>query len=410
MNKLLRIGLAASMLLGGAAVLSACGGSGDGLKVAMVCIGDPNTSTYDKNFKMGLDAAAEELNIPQENVFYYSAKGEADDARQAAIDAAEDGCDVVILNSYGHQYFADAVAQMYPNVKFISCTGDLAHTQNIPNLYNAFANIFEGRYLAGVAAGKKLMEKTGADNHVIGYVAAFPYAEVISGYTAFYLGAKSVCEDVTMKYVVTSDWGNSEKEAAAATALIAAGCDLISQHADTYGAPNVCETSNIPNVSYNVSTDDKCPNTYLCSSRINWTPYFKLFIKNVMDGKENPVDWSKGIKEDSVKVGNLGKCAAQGTQEEMEKAKAAIENGTLHIFDTSKFTVSAENNPFANMKLDDAGHLTSYMADVLYDEDYTADTEAIKDGYFHESEYRSAPYFELRIDGITEITDKTSEN
>lgn len=403
MNKLLRIGLAASMLLGGAAVLSACGGSGDGLKVAMVCIGDPSTSTYDKNFKMGLDAAAEELNIPQENVFYYAAKGEADDARQAAIDAAEDGCDVVILNSYGHQYFADAVAQMYPNVKFISCTGDLAHTQKIPNLYNAFANIYEGRYLAGVAAGKKLMEKTGADNHVIGYVAAFPYAEVISGYTAFYLGAKSVCEDVTMKYVVTSDWGNSEKEATAATALIAAGCDLISQHADTYGAPNVCETAGIPNVSYNVSTNDKCPNTYLCSSRINWTPYFKFFLDATMKNKAIPVDWSAGIKEGSVVVGELGTCAASGTAEAMAAARTAIENGTLHVFDTSKFTVSREANPYAVMELDAAGHLTSYMADVDSDENYTGDHEAIKDGYFDESTLRSAPYFNVNIDGISEL-------
>lgn len=405
MNKLLRIGLASSMLLAGAAVLGACnGGGGDGIKVAMVCIGNTSTSTYDKNFRIGLDDAAKDLNIPSENVYYYEAKGEADDAKQAAIDAAEDGCNVVILNSYGHQYFADTVAKMYPDVKFISCTGDLAHTQKIPNLYNAFANIYEGRYLAGIAAGMKLNEKEGADNHVLGYVAAYPYAEVISGYTAFYLGARSVCQDVTMKYVVTESWGDSEKEATAATALIAAGCDLISQHADTYGAPNVCETSNIPNVSYNVSTDDKCPNTYLCSSRINWTPYFKLFIKNVMDGKDNPVDWAKGIKEGSVKVGNLGKCAAQGTQEKMDKAREAIENGTLHIFDTSKFTVSAENNPYANMKLDDAGHLTSYMADVDSDENYTGDTEAVKDGYFHESEYRSAPYFNVAIDGISELS------
>ena len=227
---------------------------------------------------------------------------------------------------------------------------------------------------------------------VMGYVGAFPYAEVVSGYTSFYLGAKSVCPSVTMKVRYTSSWYDYDKEKAAAEALVNTdNCVLISQHADSYGAPEACESLGVPNVAYNGSTASKCPETYLVASKIDWTPYYVEMIQAKMDGEEvSAKDYTGTLNTGSVKLDTLGKNVAEGTQEALDAAMAGLKNGTIHVFDTNNFTVNGEK-------------LTSYLADVDDFGDYAPETEVIKDGYFHESEYRSAPYFDLRIDGITEI-------
>lgn len=228
-----------------------------------------------------------------------------------------------------------------------------------------------------------------ADEAKMGYVGAFTYAEVVSGYTSFYLGAKSVCPTVTMEVTFTGSWYNETAEKEAANKLIANGCKLISQHADSMGAPTACEQAGVPNVSYNGSTVTACPNTFIVSSRINWAPYFEYAIKAVMDGAEIKADWTGTLATDSVLLTEVNEAAAaEGTQAAIDEAKAKLESGELHVFDTSTFTVDGKT-------------LDSYKADVDTDAKYTADTEAIADGYFHESEYRSAPYFDLKIDGIT---------
>ena len=291
-------------------------------------------------------------------------------------------------------------AQEFPEVQFCHSTGTRAHTDGVANYHNAFADIYQGRYLAGIAAGMKLNEmieagEFTAEEAKIGYVGAYTYAEVISGYTSFFLGARSVCPSVTMEVTFTSSWYDETAEKEGATLLINNGCKLISQHADSMGAPTACEEAGVPNVSYNGSTIDACPNTFIISSRIDWAPYYKLAIEAVMNGEEIPVDWCGGIEEGSVVLTEVNEqAAAAGTAEAIEEAKAKLVAGELHVFDTSTFTVDGET-------------LTSYMADVDTDDAYTPDTEVISDGYFHESEYRSAPYFDLRIDGITLLLDET---
>ena len=410
MKKVLRIlGLSAVAAIGSAG-LAACGDDGEkaDLKIGMVCIGDPDESTYDANFKDALEATkakydAEGYKIETQ---YWVAKGEDADARAAAEEAC-DSCDIVLLNSYGHQFFGDAVATNNPDVKVVSCTGDTAALKKIPNFYNAFANIYEGRYLAGIAAGMKLNElgSTAAD-HVLGYVAAWPFAEVISGYTAFYLGAKSVCADVTMKTVVTKSWGDEGRETTGANKLIAAGCKVISQHADTYGAPKACNQAGVPNVSYNVAANGGAlASTYLCSSRINWTPYFNYVVECVKNNQTIAYDWCGGIKEGSVVVGDVGSCAASGTQAAIDAAKEQFKAGTLNVFDCSKFTVSAANNPYADWTLDENNHIVTCKANVVPDEKFAADTEVVENGVYKESSKRSAPYFDVNIDGITCIDD-----
>ena len=307
-------------------------------------------------------------------------------------------------------------AKKYENVQFCHSTGTRAHTEGLKNYHNAFASIYEGRYLAGIAAGMKLNEMIAAGQFTekdakIGYVGAFTYAEVISGYTSFYLGAKSVCPTATMEVTFTGSWYDEALEKEGAQQLIANGCKLISQHADSFGAPTACENAKVPNVSYNGSTKKAGPNTYIISSRIDWAPYYEYAIKAVMEGKTIDTDWTGTLATGSVVLEEINDAvAAKGTAEAIEAAKAKLEKGELHVFDTSTFTTRADDtmNAFKvdTLKVDGDGHITSYMADVDTDANYTGDTEAIKDGYFAESSDRSAPYFDLQIDGITLLNTK----
>ena len=283
-------------------------------------------------------------------------------------------------------------AKEYPEVQFSHATGTKAHTENLDNFHNAFASIYDGRYLAGIAAGMKLNEMIDngditAEQAKIGYVGAFTYAEVISGYTSFFLGARSVCPTATMEVTFTGSWYDETAEKEGANKLIQDGCVLISQHADSMGAPTACETAGVPNVSYNGSTESACPNTFLVSSRVNWEPYFEYAINCVANGEAIDADWTGTLATGSVELSTLGSAVAEGTQEAIDEAKAKIESGDLHVFDTSTFTVEGQE-------------LTSYEADVDTDAEYTPDHEVVSDGYFHESEYRSAPYFNVNIDGI----------
>ena len=360
------------------------------VKVGFIFLHDEN-STYDLNFINGAKEACEELgveyvlktNIPESNECY-----------EAAADLVDQGCNIVFADSFSHEDFLIQAAKEFTDVEFCHATGTKAHTENLPNFHNAFASIYEGRYLAGVAAGMKLNEikeagKLKGDAPKMGYVGAYTYAEVISGYTSFYLGAKSVCEDVTMDVKFTGSWYDETAEKEAAQALIDSGCDLISQHADSMGAPTACENAGIPDVSYNGSTVSACPNTFIVSSRINWAPYFKHMIECVQKGEAIEADWTGTIATGSVELTEVNEqAAAEGTQAKLDEVKADLEAGKVHVFDTANFTVEGKT-------------LDSYMADVDTDAEFAGDTEAVSDGYFHESEYRSAPYFNVNIDGIT---------
>lgn len=365
------------------------------LKVGFIFLHDEN-STYDLNFINAAKQACKELGV--EGVFKTNVE-ENQDCYEAAADFADQGCKIVFADSFGHEQFMIQAAKDFPNVQFCHSTGTRAHTENLPNYHNAFASIYEGRYLAGVAAGLKLNQmieegKFKPEEAKMGYVGAYTYAEVVSGYTSFYLGAKSVCPTVVMDVQFTGSWYNETTEKEAAAKLIGNDCKLISQHADSMGAPTACENAGVPNVSYNGSTVEACPNTFIVSSKINWAPYFKYAINCVMEGKAIDVDWCKGFEEGSVELSEVNqKAAAPGTVEAIEAAKSKLADGSVRVFDCAAFTVNGKT-------------LDSYMADVDSDADYKPDTEVVYDGYFHESEKRSAPYFDIRIDGITLLNEK----
>lgn len=383
--------------------LCACGNNSDDkktddnadaskIKVGFIFLHDEN-STYDLNFMNAAEAACKNLGLDESQYVFKKNIPEDQKCYDAAAELAEEGCNIIFADSFGHEPFIIEAAKEFPNVQFCHSTGTLAHTEKLANYHNAFASIYEGRYLAGIAAGLKLNEMIAngdftADEAKMGYVGAFTYAEVMSGYTSFFLGARSVCPTVTMDVTFTGSWYDETAEKEAANTLIKKGCKLISQHADSMGAPTACETAGVPNVSYNGSTESACPNTFIVSSRIDWTPYYEYAIKAVMNGETIDTDWTGTLKTGSVVLTDVNeKAAAAGTAEAIAEAKAKLEDGSLNVFETSTFTV-------------DGKKLDSYMADVDTDKDYTKDTEVVENGVFYESKFRSAPYFDVMIDGI----------
>ena len=395
-KKLVSLCLAVLMVAGLCAGFAGCAKANADFKIGVILLHD-ESSTYDKNFITAVEDAQKALGLSNSQVIIKKGIPEGNKCYETAKDLVAEGCKVIFADSFGHEDFMIKAAKEFPEVQFCHATGTKAHTEKLSNYHNAFASIYEGRYLAGIAAGLKLKAMMEADSTIvpkIGYVGAFTYAEVISGYTSFYLGVKEIVPTVTMEVQFTGSWYDEAEEKNAANALINMGCVLISQHADSMGAPSACEDKGIPNVSYNGSTVSSCPNTFIVSSRIDWAPYVKYICEQTMAGKAIDTDWTGTISTGSVKLTDLGsKAPVEGTQAIIDQYKAELVAGTRHVFDTNNFTVNGEK-------------LTSYLADVDDDGTYTGDTEVVKDGYFHESEYRSAPYFDMEIDGIHRINSK----
>ena len=361
-------------------------------KAGFIFLHDEN-STYDLNF---LNAAKEactalgveykiKVNIPESEACY-----------DAAAELVDDGCTYIFADSFGHEPYMIQAAKEFPKVQFCHATGTQAHTVKLANYHNAFASIYEGRFLGGVAAGMKLNEmiaegKFTAEEAKVGYIGAFPYAEVISGMTSFFLGVRYVCPSATMDVTFTNQWYDPTLEQEGAVKLINNNCKLISLHADSMGAPTECENKDVPFVFYNGSAKDACPDTYIVASYINWAPYMTYSMKAAMNGQAIDADWVGTLENGGVALKELNEtAAAEGTAAKLEEVKAKLLDGSLKVFDTTTFTVGGKT-------------LDSYMADDDDMGDFKPETEAISGGYFHESEYRSAPYFDIFIDGITNL-------
>ena len=394
MKKALAIGLAAVMAVSmSAPVFAEDEGKGiakEDLKVGVIYIGDENEG-YTAAHMKGIDEMEEKLGLDDSQIIEKTLIGEDEGCYDAAADLADQGCQcqIIFANSFGHETYILEAAGEYPEVQFCHATGTQAASSGLSNMHNYFTNIYEARYVSGVVAGLKLNEMiedgtVKEDACKMGYVGAFPYAEVISGYTAFYLGAKSVCPSVTMEVKYTNSWASFDLEKECADALISDGCVLISQHADTTGAPTACEAAGVPCVGYNIDMTSVAPNTALTSASMDWGVYYTYAVQCMLDGTAIDTDWCKGFAEGADKITALNdKTVAEGTEEKVKEVEDALIDGSLHVFDTSAFTV-------------DGKELDTYKK---------GDTEYISDGYFHESEYGSAPAFDIAIDGITSITE-----
>lgn len=363
------------------------------IKVGIIYVGDENEG-YTAAHMAGIDQMIETLGLSEDQVIEKTNIAEDESCYDAAVDLAEQGCSIIFANSFGHEDYMIQAATEYPEIQFCHATGYQAASSGIANIHNYFTAVYESRYVSGVVAGLKLNEmiesgKITAEEAKMGYVGAYPYAEVVSGYTSFYLGAKSVCPTVTMEVQYTNSWANMTAENEVATSLIADGCVLISQHADTTGAPTACETAGVPIVGYNVDMISVAPNTALTSATINWGPYYTYATKSVIDGTAISTDWCQGYVDGAVAISTLNDAAVvAGTADKVAEAEAAIKDGSLHVFDTTTFTVGG-----------------STIEDLIAaGGDFAKYADYVKDGYFHESELISAPAFDLRIDGITELT------
>ena len=369
--------------------------SADEIKIGMICIGDENEG-YTANHINGLRKALETLGISESQVVFKYNIPETEAAYEAAVDLAEQGCNIIFANSFGHESYVFLAASEYPEIEFCHATGTSASSTGLDNTHNYFTAIYEARYVTGIVAGMKLNQmiaegKITAEQAKIGYVGAFPFEEVKSGYTAFFLGARSICPSVTMEVKFTNSWGDMALEKEAAEALIANGCVLISQHADTTGAPTACEAAGVPCVGYNISMIPAAPTQALVSSACNWGAYCTFALQNVLAGQKFDPDWCYGYADGAVFTTELNAAVvAPGTAEKVAEVEAALKAGTIKVFDITTFTVKGETVT-STFALDTNG-------------DFIPDAEeAIIDGAFAESFYRSAPYFGLDIDGITMV-------
>ena len=361
------------------------------IKVGAIFIGDENEGYTAAHYE-GVKAMQETLGLKDNQIVVKWTTPENEECHDAACDLAEEGCNIIFANSFGYETYIQEVAAEYPEVEFCHATGNKAAESGLANMHNFFTNVYESRYVSGVVAGLKLNEMIDngtitADQAVIGYVGAYPYAEVISGYTSFFLGVKSVCESATMKVKYVNSWADFSLEQEAANALIASGCVLISQHSDTTGPATAAEAAKVPVVGYNISMMLAAPNYALTSASINWAPYYTYAVQSVLNGEQIETDWCQGYVEGADCITELNDaCIAQGTKEKVQEVEDAIKAGTLKVFDTSKFTVNG-----------------SKLEDLLGQEDYKKYEKYVSDGYFHESELASAPAFDILVDGITAV-------
>ena len=389
-----------SMLLALVMVFALCacgsktedGDKAESIKVGFICLHDEN-STYDKNFIDAAKAACKNAGLSEDQYIIKTNIPEGQECYNAAAELVDAGCNVVFADSFGHEDFMIQAAKDFPKVQFCHATGTKAHTEKLSNYHNAFASIYEGRYLAGVAAGMKLQQLIDEgtikpEEAVIGYVGAYSFAEVISGMTSYFLGARSVCPSVTMKVQFVGSWSDATEESNAASALCDLGCKLISQHSDNTTPATMAQTKGAFHTGYNNDMTGVAPDASLIGTRIDWAPYFEYAIETVFNGGTIDQDWCKGIADGSVVMTTLNeKICAKGTAEKVAEVEKALKDGTLQVFDTSKFTVKGETVTHA-FALDTDG-------------DFTPDAEeAVFDGAFHESYFQSAPYFAIKIDGI----------
>ncbi len=400
-KKLLSMALVLVMVFSLTVAFAGCSKSeADGIKIGVILIGDENEG-YTEAHITGIKTAAKKLGIADSQILWKYTIGENEACYDAAADLVNKGCTLVVSNSYGHQTYMELIAAEYPEVSFVAMTGDTAAKSGLSNFSNAFTKVFESRYISGVVAGMKIAEliKDGkltkanydADGNVkVGYVGAYPYHEVVSGYTAFYLGIKSVVKNVAMEVQYTNSWFDLTGEAEAANLLIADGCVIIGQHADSTGAPSATQAKHEEgtvcySVGYNIDMLKVAPDVALTSATNNWSVYYEYAFKAHMNDEAIVTDWAQGYANDAVAITALGPACASGTQEAVDAAVASIKNGELHVFDCADWTVNGET-------------LTSY--DKV---SYFEGNEMIWDGYFHESELRAAPAFDIRIDGIIEL-------
>ena len=350
------------------------------LKVGFVYVGDETDQGYTANFMQGTDELQEKLGLSDDQIIEKVNIPETSECETALRELAEAGCNIIFATSFGFEDFVEEVAPDYPDIQFCHATGYQSANDDLDNTHNYFPQIYEARYLTGIIAGLK------TQTNKIGYVAAFPYSEPMSGYTAFYLGAKSVNPDVEMEVMYTNSWNDPTQEAQLAQALIDDGCDVLGQHADSTATATTCEKNGVWSIGYNSDMISRAPGASITSCRCDWGAYAIYACEALLNGEEIAQDWTGGLNEGAVIVCDYNEdLMPEGAADAVAEAEEKIKSGDLHVFDTSTFTVGGEE-------------MTTYTNDN--------GVEFIEDGYFHEQDPDyggSSPAWpsDWVIDGIT---------
>ncbi|MCI7323641.1 MAG: BMP family ABC transporter substrate-binding protein [Lachnospiraceae bacterium] len=319
------------------------------IRVGFVYVGDSSTG-YTNNFYEAQKAVEKAYGDSVVTIAKYNVP--EDKAEVALQELIAEECKLIFSTSYGYGETTKIFAKAYPEIQFCQATCANANEEPYLDNYHTFmGRIYEGRYVSGVAAGMKLRElidegKITGEQAKVGYVAAFPYAEVISGYTSFLLGVRSVAPEAVMTVKYTNTWGDYHLEKECAKKLIDEGCVIISQHSDTIGPASACEetdrSQNVFFVSYNESMSDIAPTTYLTGCKINWEPYILEAVEAVLYDKEIEKqvegtiygnDVGAGFEKSWVEMLEINEfVAAEGTKEKVESLIRDFKNNKVRVF------------------------------------------------------------------------------
>ena len=254
---------------------------------------------------------------------------EGADAERVIRDLAATGHQIIFTPSFGYMEPTLKVAQDYPNVKFESITG----YKTAPNVASANARYYEGRYLAGIAAGR--MSQTG----VAGYVAGFPIPEVLQGINAFALGMRSVNPQATVKVVWLNVWFDPPKERDAAMALFNQDVDVIAFHTGSTAVMAAAQERGKLAVAYHSDMRRTGPDAQIVAVTHQWGSYYTERVRAVQNGRWKSGSVWGGVREGMIRVGDFGSRVPVAGQKEVLAAQKAVGAGRLHPFRAGKAAV-----------------------------------------------------------------------
>jgi len=243
-------------------------------------------------------------------------------SEQAITTLAEKGNQVIFTTSFGFMDPTINVAQKYPDITFLHCSG----YKTSDNVGTYFGRMYQARYLTGIVAG--MMTKS----NLIGYVAAYPIPEVIRGINAFTLGARSVNPDAKVRVVWTHTWFDPQKEKDAAKALLENGADIIAQHQDSPGPQKAAEEAGKYSIGYNSDMSKLAPKAVLTSAVWNWGPYYVETVKAIKEGTWQSFQYWGSMADGIVGLAPYGPMVPEKVKQQVEKSKEKIMSGEWDVF------------------------------------------------------------------------------
>ena len=323
--------------------------SKDDMKVGVLYISDPSEgSGYSYTHDLGIQGMQENLGLNSDQIERKIVDdGDAAATEKAIKECIDDGCRIIFTTSWGYMETTSEMAEQYPDVYFSHGTGYLSNGKNFNNY---FGRIYQARYLSGIVAGMN------TKSNKIGYVAAqdSSNSEVTGGIDAFAIGVESVNPDAKIYVVVTNSWYDADKEKAASEQLLDMGCDVMAQHCDTAYPQTLAQERGVYGIGYNSDMSKETPDSCLTSVIWNWSAYYTSAVKSVMNGTWDGSNYYGGMAEGLVGITNLAGFAAEGTQEKVDEATAAILSGENNVFDGVLETNTGDTIGSEGSTLDDA--------------------------------------------------------